>query len=402
MIHTSNIKMNKCYFSSRLDDMFDYHNDFDSDSDSDFDSDSEFNSCYGKKFEDSYDVSSPTSDEDYNVYSTETVIGKINEIMTILQTDPHNDGKIEKLYDIFCKIVIIDEHHKAIDFLLFGKIYEKTIDPAYMNNYAIKQASKYGCIKNVKLLLKHTGIDVSACDGVHVANAVSNGHTEIVKLFLQNGNIFDLFDRYYQKKILLIACKKNYHDIVELLINDDRIFINDYYWELLDIVSINGSIEIVKLFLLSEKSFVDPLNDSATVLSIAAKFGHLKIIKFLLTEYEIKEKDYGELSDGELSDDELNCKIINGKLHPSIDKNDAIIVASKHNKVKIVKYLLEHPAIKTTNFIDIIHRALKHENYDIVKLFVLKIDPNQVTLSKFGLQISGNFLNIVKDIRKNK
>ena len=404
--------------------------------------------------------------KNYKGYTSHTIIKKIKKLLETTSNSQTNESTIKKLYRIFCEIICIDEHHDAIELLLFGN--NKSICPSYMDNLAIKRASEFGCIKNVKLLLQHPDTDPSADGNASITHATRNGHTQIVKILMQDKRVYKSHDMY--KKTFETACRYGYHDIVELLISEeDDIYVQDYYVSLLEIASINGSIEIVKLFLLSNKYYIKYLDDCKMVFFNAAYYGHLNIVQFLLNEYEIHECmetdftnyvasyeaidktiydneitndiddrfgygiddefSYHEFSNDEsirdessndesiddesirnessndesIDDESIGDKdgkilsVINGKIHPSIDQNYAMMMAAQQGKISIVKYLLTQSATKNTNFIRIVKDALKKKYFDIVQLFVQKINLNKIKLGKIISPVRKEFLSIIED-----
>ncbi len=68
------------------------------------------------------------------------------------------------------------------------------VDPSSNNNYAIRKASKNGCVKMVGLLLQDSRVDPPS-DTIEVAS--NHGHIEIVRLLLLDEYIDGLYPSIY-------------------------------------------------------------------------------------------------------------------------------------------------------------------------------------------------------------
>jgi hypothetical protein len=59
-------------------------------------------------------------------------------------------------------------------------------NPGSYDNYALRHASKNGCVEIVKLLLEDPNVDPNAESGSSLIHAAANGHYEIVKMLFEN------------------------------------------------------------------------------------------------------------------------------------------------------------------------------------------------------------------------
>lgn len=102
----------------------------------------------------------------------------------------------------------------------FKALLEVGIDPTTDNNYALRHASKNGCIDIVQLLVKDPRVNLNDENGSPLLHAVANGHIRIVKLLLEEEHTDPTLG-------YLRSLKAAYHfghsDILEMLIQDSRI-----------------------------------------------------------------------------------------------------------------------------------------------------------------------------------
>jgi hypothetical protein len=90
--------------------------------------------------------------------------------------DPHNDYLIGRAAGL-CHVNVF----KALQIL--------GANPNSYDNYALRHASKNGCVEIVKLLLEDSNVDPNAESGSSLIHAAANGHYEIVKMLFENNRI---------------------------------------------------------------------------------------------------------------------------------------------------------------------------------------------------------------------
>lgn len=121
------------------------------------------------------------------------------------------------------------------------------IDPSINNNGAIQDASLYGHLQLVNLLLKDERVDSSDLGNDAIIEASARGYLDIVNRLL-------LDPRVNPETYPIIGASKNGHiDVVTRLLKDERVKPNK---DAVRNATINGHIEIVKLLLSHPK--IDP------------------------------------------------------------------------------------------------------------------------------------------------
>ena len=109
----------------------------------------------------------------------------------------------------------------------------------------LKLSAKNGFYKGVEEAIKR-GVDVNCNYGFDLSNTAYNGHSDIVRLLLDNGALLKM--EYNDNDVLNIACEKGYLDIVKMLVEvGGDVNVND--GEPLMQASFRGYIEIVKYLL---------------------------------------------------------------------------------------------------------------------------------------------------------
>jgi len=197
---------------------------------------------------------------------------------------------------------------------------EKGADPSYNNNYAIKNASIYGHIDIVKILLQDSRVDPSADNNYAI--------------------------RY--------ASKYEYIDIVKILLQDSRVDPSDNHNYAIRYASDNGYFEIVKLLLQDKR--VDPSDDDNFAIKSASYNEHLEVVKLLLKDERVREK----LTDEEIdfyknkrnklnesirdlmkpkSDEEIISSL--KKLPQKENNNNLLNVSSRGNNSKLIELLIK-------------------------------------------------------------
>jgi ankyrin repeat protein len=230
-----------------------------------------------------------------------------------------------------------------LPYLQHLKPYSKDYIKSKIDIDNIIKVSKYGLVDEVKRLL-NKGIDLKPNDNYAMGLASENGHTEVIKLLLQDGRIDPSGnDNYY----IRMASQNGHTDIVKLLLQDKRVDPSDYNNSAIRGASINGHTDIVKLLLQDER--VDPSLIGNYAIRGASINGHTDVVKLLLQDERVD---------------------------PSDNNNYAIIRASQKGYIEIVKLLLQDGRVDPSdNSNSSIKRALirmsSNNGYvDIVKLLL--------------------------------
>jgi serine/threonine-protein phosphatase 6 regulatory ankyrin repeat subunit B len=269
--------------------------------------------------------------------------------------------------------------NKDIVKLLLDSVGNKTTS---MINDALRVASNNGHIEIVKLLLNKNGYPLIMPDALR--GAYCNGHKEITELLLDKlekhknldslliyHQLIDCYDKQYIELLLdrgaNIDCRDNddgntplinaiisrKKEIVELLLDrgadiEIKTKYRFYNLDAFEIASLDGYIEIVKLFIDRKYSF--NFLDTRYAFTLASGNGHLEILKLILASDKLSYESY-------------------------LNKNSAFISALENNKSEIVKFLIENGAdINSTNYkgSTSLFLATMNKNEKIIKFLIDK------------------------------
>ncbi|CAH6420539.1 Hypothetical protein POVR2_LOCUS186 [uncultured virus] len=97
------------------------------------------------------------------------------------------------------------------------------VDPSLDDNQAFKSACSIGQAEVVKLLLADERVDPTADKNDALSQAVLKGRCEIVKLLLADKRVDPRIKHRDISSVLVTACERGYEDMVELLLQDERI-----------------------------------------------------------------------------------------------------------------------------------------------------------------------------------
>ena len=164
-------------------------------------------------------------------------------------------------------------------------LQDERVDPSDKDNYAIRMSSNNGYTDIVKLLLQDRRVDPSGGDNYAIGLASKNGHIEIIKLLLQDERVDP---SNMNNSPIRLSSANGYTDIVKLLLQDERVDPSDGDNEAIRGASINGYIEVVKLLLQDQR--VDPSDDDNWSIIMASKNGYIDIVKLLLQDKRVREK----------------------------------------------------------------------------------------------------------------
>jgi ankyrin repeat protein len=144
---------------------------------------------------------------------------------------------------------------------------------------------------------------------------------QFIDILLQNTSKIDPSSL---TKILQFACKNNYIDIVDRLLQDERVDMSknkNTEDSALNQACANGCVDVVDRLLQEPTNRVDPSTRYNLSLSLACTFGNLNVVNRLLQD---------------------------ARVDPSANNNYALIRASYHGWIKIVNILLQDPRVDPT------------------------------------------------------
>lgn len=150
-------------------------------------------------------------------------------------------------------------------------------DPNFVWGRALSEAAAAGMVDVVKLLL--TRVNPFADDGIALRRAAFNGHSEVVRLLLQDGRA-DPGSR--NNAAMLVAAGYGYSDVVKLLLHDVRVDPASHMAASLRWAAWKGHTQVLELLLADGRA--DPAACDDEALRVAAQKGHLEAVKLLLAD----------------------------------------------------------------------------------------------------------------------
>jgi len=200
-----------------------------------------------------------------------------------------------------------------LPYMDYLKPYSKDYIRSKIDYYSISEVSKYGLIDDVKRLL-NKGIDPTIDNNYSIRMASENGHTDVVKLLLQDERVDPSDDSNYA---IRMSSENGHTGVVKLLLQDERVDPSAYNGRAIRMSSENGHIGVVKLLLQDQR--VDPSTTSNLSIIGSSEYGHTEIVKLLLQD---------------------------GRVDPSANKNYSIKWAYGNGHTDIVKLLLQDERVR--------------------------------------------------------
>jgi len=150
-------------------------------------------------------------------------------------------------------------------------------DPSTRHSWALYVACRDGNSKAVQLLLKDGRSDPSAEKSHSLQACVSRGHLECVQLLMLDGRCDPI-----ASDSLLLACQEGFHEIVSVLLKDDRVAQHKNYSIGLQLAAQEGYYKVVDLLL--QHANVDPAADKSYPLVAACVGGFSRVVELLLKD----------------------------------------------------------------------------------------------------------------------
>jgi len=224
------------------------------------------------------------------------------------------------------------------------RLLNKGVDPTLYNNYSIRMASENGHTDVVKLLLQDKRVDPSDDDNWSIIMSSENGHTDIVKLLLQDERVNPTIPN---NQSIRMASQFGHIEIVKLLLQDERVDPSNNSNISIVMASMNGHTDVVKLLLQDDR--VDPTTND-NIIGLASLNGHTEIVKILLQDDRVDPIDDNNYAIRYSSEnghiDVVKLLLQDGRVDPSVNSNYAIRIASNNGHTDIVKLLLQNKRVR--------------------------------------------------------
>lgn len=134
--------------------------------------------------------------------------------------------------------------------------------------------------ETIKLLIETTSAGLSLDDMVVMA-AAEAGHSNLVRLFLNQAHLIDGWER--RNEIFFEASRRGFVSIVRMMLEEENVDVNQVRWLTQDTAlqhaAANGQLKVVKILL---DAGAQPCDTDGNALYRAAKYGHEEVVKVLL------------------------------------------------------------------------------------------------------------------------
>lgn len=282
---------------------------------------------------------------------------------------------------------------------------------------ALSNATRYGHIEVIRLLLKDRRTNVHLDDEDALCEAAKRGHLDIVKLLLKCGANPGLIHSFPFR----VACANGHIEVARLLAKDSRIKIDACDGEALMSTCFYGASDLVSALLRCRT--VDPCIDGCKAIRIALERGHLEAARILLADHRIPPSAASSLlisaaSSGlsEIVDellksgrasasasDQTAIRVACARGHtrtvelllavdgvdPSTHGNEALRESAKGGFLDIVKLLLAHPSVDPcAEMSEALVAASARGHYDIVKCLLSDGRADPAALSNLALRLA--------------
>ena len=244
-------------------------------------------------------------------------------------------------------------------------------NPAFEENYAIKEAAKRGHLDVVKYLMSldsKYGIDPAARGNLAIRNAATEGHLDVVKYLMSLDSKYGIKPAAFDNKAIGNAARGGHLHVVKYLMSldskygidpaaEDNQAIRDAAW--------GGHLHVVKyLMSLDSKYGIDPAARGNLAIRNAATEGHLDVVKYLMS----LDSKYG--------------------IGPAACNNEAIRNAATEGHLDVLKYFVEE--VDSKYGIDpaacdnlAITYAVEEKHKDVVE-YLMGLDPKYGTDRSIG------------------
>ena len=158
------------------------------------------------------------------------------------------------------------------------------VDPTVGNNFAIRMSSEYNHPDVVKLLLQDERVDPSTLNNYAVRWSSYKGHTKVVKMLLDDPRVDPSAKDNYA---IMSAADHGHTEVVKLLLDDPRVDPTAIDNQAIRWASFNAHTEVVKVLL--DDPRVDPTVEDNWAIKSAAHYGHTEVVKLLLDDPRVRK-----------------------------------------------------------------------------------------------------------------
>jgi len=200
--------------------------------------------------------------------------------------------------------------------------------------------------ETIKLLIGTASASLSLDDMVVMA-AAEAGHSNLVRLFLNQAHLVDGWER--RNEIFFEASRRGFVSIVRMMLEEENVDVNQVRWLTQDTAlqhaAANGQLKVVKILL---DAGAQPCDTDGNALYRAAKYGHEEVVKVLL-EHGYDINGFGA-------------------------EDTALVTAAEKGHFRMVKLLINLGADLTAGHCGEIalHRAAANNHADVARLLIEK------------------------------
>jgi len=210
----------------------------------------------------------------------------------------------------------------------------------FWDNWLIGRSSAVGALGSVEHLLRHEEVEPQTSDSYALLTSVKGGHTEIVRLLLQDGRC-DPSDS--GGDALIFACTHGHAEIAEMLIADERCDPSTYENAALVAAARAGDIPIIKMIL--QDSRVNPARPNHLAVLEASRLGHSEIVQMLLYDTRVDPSSRSNYALRQASQhghhETVKSLMVDKRVDPSACDNEALRMAVVRGHVETVQHLLK-------------------------------------------------------------
>jgi len=156
------------------------------------------------------------------------------------------------------------------------------VDPSANSQCAIRDASEYGHVDVVRILLRDARVDPSADDQYAIGFASRNGHVEVVERLLRDARVDPGADRQWA---IRHASETGHVAVVDRLLRDSRVDPSANDHDAIRWASRQGHVKVVERLLRDPR--VDPSADDQEAIRWASTRGHLETARLLLGDERV-------------------------------------------------------------------------------------------------------------------